>query len=102
MNAAERMLGIKSKTAEIPKAVQAADAKTETAAAAAANKPKPAEAATPAAKPAVGSKDATLNDVVSSLNMLNKQMGQLLSQSESLGTKQIKATKSNSSNIYAR
>ena len=102
MNAAERMLGIKTKTAEIPKAVQAADAKTETAAAAAANKPKPAEAATTAPKPAVGSKDATLNDVVSSLNMLNKQMGQLLSQHEDFGARQIKATKSNGSNIYAR
>jgi hypothetical protein len=102
MNAAERMLGIKTKTAEIPKAVQAADAKTETAAAAAANKPKPAEAAPTAAKPAVGSKDATLNDVVSSLDRLNIQMGQLLSQHEELGAKQIKATKSNGSNIYAR
>jgi uncharacterized protein YoxC len=101
MNAAERMLGIKTKTAEIPKAVKDATAKTaEETAAAAANKPKPAE--TTAAKPAVGSKDATLNDVVSSLNMLNKQMGQLLSQTEDLGARQIKATKSNGSNIYAR
>jgi hypothetical protein len=102
MNAAERMLGIKTKTAEIPKAVQAADAKTETAAATAANKPKPAEAPPTAAKPAVGSKDATLNDVVSSLDRLNIQMGQLLSQHGELGAKQIKATKSNGSNIYAR
>ena len=102
MNAAERMLGIKTKTAEIPKAVKDADTKTETAtaAAAAANKPKPAETAAP--KPAVGSKDATLNDVVSSLDMLNKQMGQLLFQHSELGAKQIKATKSNGSNIYAR
>ena len=100
MNAADRMLGIKTKTAEIPKAVQAADTKTETADAAAANKPKPAE--TVAARPTVGSKDATLNDVVGSLNMLNKQMGQLLSQQQDIGARQIKATKSNSSNIYAR
>ncbi len=102
IGAAERMLGIKTKTAEIPKAVKDATTKTaeETAATAAANKPKPGEPTT--AKPPVSSKDATLNDVVSSLNMLNKQMGQLLSQQQDIGARQIKATKSNGSNIYAR
>jgi hypothetical protein len=34
--------------------------------------------------------------------MLNKQMGQLLSQQDELGRKQIQATQANSSNVYAK
>jgi hypothetical protein len=49
-----------------------------------------------------GKKDASLSDVVASLNMLNKQMGQLLSQQDELGRKQIQATQANSSNVYAK
>jgi hypothetical protein len=45
---------------------------------------------------------ATLDDVVKSLDMLNKMMGQLISVNESLGKQQIKALKSNSTNIYER
>jgi uncharacterized protein YoxC len=44
-------------------------------------------------------KSATLDDVVSSLNQLNKQMSTLISQQESLMAKQISATSSNASNI---
>ena len=51
---------------------------------------------------APGKKDASLSDVVASLNMLNKQMGQLLSQQDELGRKQIQATQANSSNVYAK
>jgi len=45
---------------------------------------------------------STLDDVVTSLNNLNNKMERLLDINEDLGTKQIKATKSNNSNIYAR
>jgi hypothetical protein len=47
-------------------------------------------------------KDASLNDVVKSLDTLNKQMGQLISQTEDIGMKQITATRSNNQNIYER
>jgi hypothetical protein len=47
--------------------------------------------------PATASKaDSTLNDVVNSLNKLNMMMGQLVSQSEDLGKKQLRASKANS------
>lgn len=54
------------------------------------------------AQPAAGQKAATLDDVVKSLDMLNKMMGQLISVNENIGKQQIKALKSNSSNIYER
>lgn len=47
-------------------------------------------------------KESTLSDVVSQLNTLNKQMGQLLVQQEDLSRKQVNAVKSNNSNILAR
>jgi hypothetical protein len=65
-----------------------------------ADKPKKEETA--ATKDTASKKDATLSDVVTSLNMLNKQMGQLLSQQDELGRKQIQATQANSSNVYAK
>jgi hypothetical protein len=66
---------------------------------------KPPEAGQPAnaaAKPgSTTGKDASLNDVVASLNTLNKQMGQLLAQHEELGNKQVRATKNvGSGNLY--
>jgi len=45
---------------------------------------------------------ATLDDVVGSLNSLNNRMERLLTTHEDIGNKQIRATKSNNSNIYAR
>ena len=48
-----------------------------------------------------GANSATLNDVVGSLDMLNKQMAQLLSQHEELGRLQVRATKSTSGNRLA-
>lgn len=54
------------------------------------------------AKPSTtGGKEATLNDVVASLNTLNTKMGQLLAQHEDLGNKQVRATKNvGSGNLY--
>jgi hypothetical protein len=46
--------------------------------------------------PAANKADSTLNDVVNSLDRLNMMMGQLLSQSEDLGKKQLRASKANS------
>jgi membrane protein involved in colicin uptake len=46
--------------------------------------------------PAASKADSTLNDVVNSLDRLNMMMGQLLSQSEDLGKKQLRASKANS------
>lgn len=46
--------------------------------------------------PAASKADSTLNDVVNSLDKLNMMMGQLLSQSEDLGKKQLRASKANS------
>lgn len=48
-----------------------------------------------------GGNNATLNEVVGSLDMLNKQMAQLLSQHEELGRMQVRATKSTSGNRLA-
>jgi hypothetical protein len=59
---------------------------------------KPAAAAKPAAEPQ--GKAATMNDVVKQLQSLNMLMGQLLSKTEDLGAKQIKATKSSGANLY--
>ena len=61
---------------------------------------KEASKGAPGAAGAAASKAATLDDVVSALDHLNKNMSQLLTQSESLGKKQIKASKSGSGNIY--
>lgn len=67
----------------------------------AAPKPEAAPQKTATAAPAV-TKDASLNDVVKSLDSLNKQMGTLIAQNEDIGNKQISATRSKSSNIYER
>ncbi len=69
------------------------------------SKPKPEGAKPEGAKPEgakPGGKDATLNDLLMSLNHLNKSMGQLIAQQEELGRKQIQATQANSSNVYAK
>jgi len=47
-------------------------------------------------------KESTLSDVVSALNTLNKQMGQLIAVSEEGHKSTTKAAKSGASNIYAR
>ena len=47
-------------------------------------------------------KEATLSDVVSALNTLNKQMGQLIAVNEDGHKSTTKAAKSTASNIYAR
>lgn len=47
-------------------------------------------------------KDASLNDVVKNLESLNMLMGQLLSQHEDLGSRQIRAVKATSSNLFER
>jgi hypothetical protein len=47
-------------------------------------------------------KESTLSDVVSALNTLNKQMGQLIAVSEEGHKSTTKATKSTAGNIYAR
>ena len=49
-----------------------------------------------------GTDDASLNDVVKSLESLNMLMGQLLSQNEDIGTKQIRAVRSTGSNLFER
>jgi hypothetical protein len=46
--------------------------------------------------------DASLNDVVKNLETLNKMMGQLITQSDDIGRRQITAVKSKSSNVYER
>lgn len=64
-------------------------------------KPEAATKKTATETPAM-TKDANLNDVVKSLDSLNKQMGTLIAQNEDIGNKQISATRSKSSNIYER
>jgi hypothetical protein len=56
----------------------------------------------PSQKSTQAGNDAGLNDVVRSLETLNKLMGQLLAQNDDLGRKQISATRSNSTNVYER
>jgi hypothetical protein len=48
-----------------------------------------------------GTKEMTLSDVVSSLQTLNNTMMEMLSQNEMLSTKQYKATKGLSGNLFA-
>ena len=67
-----------------------------------ADKKSGAAASTSKPATAAGGKEANLNDVVTALNSLNTKMGQLITKTEDLFNKQINATKSNSSNIYAR
>ncbi len=47
-------------------------------------------------------KKATLDDVVTSLNNLNIKMAQLLETNLDIGSKQIRATRSNSRNLFER
>jgi hypothetical protein len=51
---------------------------------------------------AIKDKKATLDDVVTSLNQLNIKMGQLLDTNIEIGAKQIRATRSNSRNLFER
>jgi hypothetical protein len=46
--------------------------------------------------------DASLNDVVASLNQLNSKMGQLLDSHTDIGNKQLRAVQSNNANLFAR
>ena len=65
----------------------------------------PATSTAPAAqaKPAASSgKESSLSDVVASLNQLNSKVSQLIDVQKDVGMRQIKATKSNSSDIYQR
>ncbi len=65
--------------------------------------PKPEETKPDTAKPgAVTSKEASLSDVVASLNQLNTKVTQLIDVQKDIGNKQIRATKSNSNDVYAR
>ena len=70
----------------------------KTAEAADASKPKTDKKEDKSSTPA--KKEATLSDVVASLNQLNTKMGQMLAQQADIGNKQVRATKSNSSNLY--
>jgi hypothetical protein len=56
----------------------------------------------PSQKSTQAGNDAGLNDVVRSLETLNKLMGQLLAQNDDIGRQQIRATKSTSTNVYER
>ena len=94
---------IKAKAASIPAEKQAEEKKKADAKKAEEKKAEPKkEEAKPAA--AAGTKQASLDDVVKSLESLNKTMNRLLATSEDLGNKQVKATKSvaASGNVYAR
>ncbi len=65
--------------------------------------PKAEEKKPDTAKPgAVTSKEASLSDVVASLNQLNTKVTQLIDVQKDIGNKQIRATKSNSNDVYAR
>ncbi len=48
------------------------------------------------------SSDASLNDLLGALNQLNTKMSQLIDTHADVGSKQIRATKSNNANLYAR
>ena len=60
------------------------------------------EPSTEKASMSIKEKKATLDDVVSSLNQLNSKMAQLIDTSIDMGSKQVRATQSRSSNIYER
>ena len=54
-------------------------------------------------KPVVpAGKETSLNDVVVALNQVNTKLGTLIDVQRDIGQKQIKATKANSSDVYAR
>jgi len=92
---------IKNNAATVPAAVRAQSQQNQpsqqtTAGQAQASKPTTQTAS------AGSQNNASLDDVVKSLDQLNMRMERLISQNEDLGRKQISATKSNSSNIYDR
>lgn len=63
---------------------------------------KPEEKKPEAAKSTVtAGKEATLSDVVASLNQLNTKVTQLIDVQKDMGNKQIRATKANSKDVYA-
>lgn len=65
--------------------------------------PKPEEKKPDTTKTAVTTgKESTLNDVVVALNQLNTKMNSLIDVQKDIGNKQIKATKANSNDVYAR
>jgi len=86
---------IKANASSVPQEINKKSPQTES------PKPEAAPQKTATAAPAI-TKDASLNDVVKSLESLNKQMGTLIAQNEDIGNKQISATRSKSSNIYER
>jgi hypothetical protein len=97
---------VKAKAAEVPAAIKDNESKAEEARlkrqAEQTTAQKPAETKPSEGPAKTTDKQATLNDVVGSLNSLNKLMGQLIGQNDELLNKQIKATKSSSQNIFAR
>lgn len=95
---------LRAQTASLPSGVKQEQRRTEaerTTTTAPKTPPKVEPKVEPRA-PAPASKDATMNDVVRELTTLNKLMGNLLAQSEDLGNKQVRAVRSNGSNLYAR
>jgi hypothetical protein len=96
---------IKSNASSIPNAVNPASAQTADSGKAKTTKPSTqdsSKADSEQKSSSVGKKSSTLDDVVYSLEHLNKTMNQLLSTSETLGKQQVQATKSNAKNIYER
>ncbi len=94
---------IRAKSSEIPGAIKETQAQANKKPEATNTESAPAQKREePKSAPAADSKAATLNDVVKSIDQLNKQMAQLLAQSEEFGNKQVRATKANNQNIFAR
>jgi hypothetical protein len=90
---------IKSTAATVPAAVKPPISNPQT-------QSQPTPISQPSTQPAqtkvTAGSDASLNDVVKSLDSLNMLMGRLINQQDQLGRKQISAVKSNSSNLYER
>jgi len=63
---------------------------------------KKSEANAAPARPPASTGKATLDDVVKKLDSLNSNMSRLLEQTETLGKKQINATRANSQNLFQR
>lgn len=56
----------------------------------------------PTQEPATTQKTATLDDVIKSLDMLNKTMNQFITVSQEIGKKQVSAMRSSSENLFER
>ena len=96
---------LKAATSSTASAVKPPPAATAAAAQSSAQQTAATQAASsqpPSPKSTQAGNDASLNDVVRTIESLNKLMGQLLAQNDDLGRKQISATRSNSTNVYER